>query len=159
MKNKALSPLVLAVMFCSILSIVAVQAQCPKAGLTPGFWKNRGIRLGIWGGSSPVIPYDPADLFDSYFIDGPYPGSFTLLDALKARGGSGVEGAKLILARAAVAALLNSAYFDSLGVFGEYKYSISEIKTMVNGALASGNRQTMIELAENLDYWNNIGIP
>jgi hypothetical protein len=68
------------------------------------------------------------------------------------QGGSGVCGAARILLRAAVAALLNAS---SLEV--NYPLSEPEVIGLVNGALATCSRDTIIELAGELDRANNLG--
>ena len=82
-------------------------------------------------------------------------GSFsgtTLLGALSLQGGSGVEGATEILLRAAVAAYLNSLSLN-------YAYSTAEVVSMVNAALASGDRATILAVAAELDAASNAGCP
>ncbi|HSF43302.1 MAG TPA: hypothetical protein VLT87_26115, partial [Thermoanaerobaculia bacterium] len=66
----------------------------------------------------------------------------------------GTLGAAKILLRAAVAALLNAAHS---GV--DYPRTTAEIIADVNAALASNNRNTMLELASELDDDNNGGCP
>jgi hypothetical protein len=78
----------------------------------------------------------------------------TLLQALSFPGGPGARGGAQILLRAAVAALLNAA---SPAV--EFPLSQSDVIAQVNAALASGNRQTMLSLASQLDKLNNLGCP
>jgi len=153
MNKRVIVPLMIIVLASSMYSVISVKAACPYAGLTPGFWKNRGLREDLW-----PSPYDPTDPLSDYFVDGPA-GIDTLLDALRAKGGDDVEGAKRILARAAVAALLNYAYFELPGVYGQYKYTDTEIIGLVNSAFASEDRDTMISLAEELDEQNNMGVP
>jgi hypothetical protein len=80
--------------------------------------------------------------------------SKTLLQALSFKGGSSLNGAKETLLRAAVAALLNAA---SSGV--DYPLTTLEVQNMVNAALASNNRVTILAVAQTLDMYNNLGCP
>jgi len=78
----------------------------------------------------------------------------TLVAALSFGGGSGVAGGARNLLRAAVAALLNST---SPNV--DYTMTTAEVINAVNAALASGDRDTMLKLAGELDADNNLGCP
>jgi hypothetical protein len=112
-------------------------------GCTPGYWKNH---LGSWSG------YSPSATLTSVFGAGALDGS--LLDGLNFGGGSGVTGAKRILLRAAVAALLNAA---SPNV--DYTRTTAQVIAAVTSALNSDNRETMLTLASALDADNNLGCP
>jgi hypothetical protein len=117
-------------------------------GCTPGFWKNHPD-LEFWyylpgEGVDPVF-----DVPDSFGLD-----NFTLLEALSFSGGPGETGAAQILLRAAVAALLNGA-----SPVVDYPLDQSTVISVVNAALASGDRDTMLSLAGLLDYFNNFGCP
>jgi hypothetical protein len=87
------------------------------------------------------------DIPDSYGLD-----NYTLLQALSFQGGSGTTGAASILLRAAVAALLNSTSLD-------YPLTTTQVIAEVNAALASGDRSTMLALANQLDQYNNLYCP
>jgi hypothetical protein len=89
------------------------------------------------------------DVPDSYNLD-----NYTLLQALSFQGGSSTTAAARILLRAAVSALLNSASPDV-----DYPLTTSQVISMVNAALASGSRSTMLALASQLDRYNNYGCP
>lgn len=78
--------------------------------------------------------------------------STSLLQALAFVGGSGANGAKRILLRAAVAALLNSTSVN-------YPLTTSEVITMTSNAMGTGDRGTMLSLAAELDALNNLGCP
>jgi hypothetical protein len=78
----------------------------------------------------------------------------TLANALRFNGGSGLTGAARNLLRAAVAALLNSSSPDV-----DYALTTAEVIQLVNAALASNNRNTMLTLAAQLDRYNNRGCP
>ncbi len=116
-------------------------------GCTPGFWKNHPD---IW-----PAPYKPSQTVGSVFsgVDLSLANK-TLSDALGFGGGAGVVGAQEILLRAAVAALLNAAN-DEI----DYPLTPAEVIAQVNAALATGNRDTILELASKLDGYNNLGCP
>jgi hypothetical protein len=78
----------------------------------------------------------------------------TLLEALSFQGGSDLNGAAEILLRAGVSALLNSAQPNV-----DYPVTTAEVINSVNAALASGDRDTMLDLAGKLDKYNNLGCP
>jgi hypothetical protein len=86
---------------------------------------------------------------DSYGLD-----NTTLLQALSGDGGNSVADAALMLLRAATAAILNAAHPDV-----DYSIKMQQIITDVNAALASGNRNTMLKLANTLDKYNNKNCP
>jgi hypothetical protein len=85
----------------------------------------------------------------NYF--GPNAPDVTLREALSLKGGRGLDGAKEILARAATAALLNTAYFDDY-----YPVSLSDLKAWVTAEFSSGTRDTILSLATQLDNYNNL---
>ena len=80
--------------------------------------------------------------------------SSSLREALKFGGGSSITGAKQILLRQAVAALLNAAH---PGV--AYPRTTDQVITSVDSALASDDRTAVLELASALDADNNLGCP
>lgn len=114
-------------------------------GCTPGAWKNRLLRLDRW----PVAPDTPvanvwnvpAALEDA-----------TLLDALRFGGGPSFEDKVRILLRAATAAYLNARSID-------YDLTADTIVDRVNDAIASGDADAVIALAEELDGLNNQDCP
>ena len=73
----------------------------------------------------------------------------TLTDALGFGGGSGIEGGARILLRHAVAALLNAAHPEV-----SYPRSVGDVLGAVDAALASQNRGTMLDLADELEADN-----
>jgi hypothetical protein len=77
------------------------------------------------------------------------------LQALSFQGGSTLQGAEEILLRAAVAALLNSC--ASSGV--DYPLTTAQVITLVDDAIASGDRGTILGVAAALDGLNNLGCP
>ncbi|HSK17625.1 MAG TPA: hypothetical protein VK912_00685 [Longimicrobiales bacterium] len=120
-----------------------------EEGCTPGYWKNHEASWAATG-------YSPAQLAGSVFALGGYPtlASNTLLESLSNKGGPGADGAASILIRAAVAALLNASSPDV-----DYTMTAAEIIAAVDAALASNDRETMLSLAADLDYDNNLGCP
>jgi hypothetical protein len=82
------------------------------------------------------------------FTNTGWPSGTTLLAALSFQGGSTVQDAKNILLRAAAAAYLNSLAVD-------YPLTTAQVVSMVNTALAGGDRDTILALASVLDANNN----
>jgi len=120
----------------------------PKAGCTPGFWKNCTIHWQLTG-------YRTDQTVGSVFSLGnccTSLGNVNLLDALSFRGGSEVCGGARILLRAAVAALLNAASPEV-----DYPLTAEDVIASVNAALNSCDRGAMIALASELDRNNNLG--
>jgi hypothetical protein len=115
-------------------------------GCTPGYWKNM---RGEW-----PAPYLPTTTLVSVFGDDALTGS--LMQALDFGGGSGIDGGKRILLRAATAALLNVAS-DLVDYAGPYA-NTSELIDAVKTALG-GTRADMLALATTLDEYNNAGCP
>lgn len=124
-------------------------------GATPGFWKNKGVKVG-W-----PSPYDPSDtLLEAGFVlpvdpmddnsKRPVKGDDSLLDALNYKGGDGVSGMAQTLLRAATAALLNAAETEIT-----YPLTEAEVLEQVNATLATEDRMIMEDLKDELDYYNN----
>lgn len=133
----------------------AIAANVGQEGCTPGYWKNHTTN---WEEAAPT------DLFSDVFSDGTSGvlAGLTLEQALAGGGGSGVTGAELILARAAVAAYLNAAHE---GVGYPWRRHVEGldgraplVETVV-AALESGSRAEMLALARQLDADNNLGCP
>ncbi|HEX2641512.1 MAG TPA: hypothetical protein VHU81_00865 [Thermoanaerobaculia bacterium] len=119
-------------------------------GCTPGYWKNHTdswTAAGLSPSQTTVSVFSGASAFPSL-------GSATLLQSLQGGGGPGTLGAAKILLRAATAALLNAAH---PGV--DYTRTAADIVADVNAALTSNNRDTMLDLASELDADNNLGCP
>ena len=115
-------------------------------GCTLGYWKVKQHH------DSWPLPLTPSSSLQSYFgLDAP---NTTLLTALSFQGGPGVDGAKRILLKQAVAALLNAA---SGGV--DYPITSAQVTAQVLFALQSGDREVMLSLASTLDAYNNQGCP
>ena len=75
-----------------------------------------------------------------------------LIDGLAYRGGSGLTGAAQIMFRAAIAALLNEAYYGADYPGAE---STPALIALVNSKLALLTRTDLILLAGYFDFWNN----
>jgi hypothetical protein len=115
-------------------------------GCSPGFWKTHPD---AWASTG----YAPGQTVGSTFSNSGRAAT-TLSAALGLPGGNGVQGAKDILLRAAVAALLNAAH---PGVF--YPLTTASVISQVNAALASNHRATILALAKQLDGYNNLACP
>jgi hypothetical protein len=76
------------------------------------------------------------------------------MNALRYHGGSGAEGAAKLLLRDAIVAVLNASHPDV-----NFPLSESEIVNMVNGALASMDRMTMMNTRQMIDQHNTQGCP
>ena len=156
---------------CAALAAVAattVLAAAPagavtvgQEGCTPGYWKNH---TEDWL-ESATRTIAPTTLVTSIYAGAstrPNLAGVTLLQALQGGGGSGVNGAAVILARAATAAYLNAAHDgvgypwrrNAAGVDGR-----PALVPTVNAAFRSGDRATMLALAARLDADNNLGCP
>jgi hypothetical protein len=115
-------------------------------GCSHGFWKNHTNR---W-----PSPYTQSTTLGSVFT---FPAganqlaSSTFAQALSFGGGPGITGAQQNLFRQAVAALLNAASPDV-----NYPLTVAEVVAQVNAALASNDRQTILNLAGTLDRFNNL---
>jgi uncharacterized repeat protein (TIGR01451 family) len=125
-------------------------------GRTPGYWKNHP---NAW-----PTPYAPTNQIQSIFA---IPGALlnsgnldldrnrsrdTLMNGLNYRGGSALGGGAQILMRAAIASLLNEAYY---GVDFPFASSPADLIAKVNTVLATQSRSEYVSFASLLDYWNN----
>jgi hypothetical protein len=118
-------------------------------GCTPGYWKQTQ-HYDSWFGYTPGQTLESVfDVPDALGYD-----NVSLVGALGFGGGSGVAGGARNLLRAAVAALLNSSSPDV-----DYTLTTAEVIAAVNAALASNDRDTMLDLAGDLDADNNLGCP
>ncbi|MDP9381674.1 MAG: hypothetical protein M3Q29_16310 [Chloroflexota bacterium] len=116
-------------------------------GCTPGYWKNHVEDWSATGYSPNQTLESVFDVPDAYGLD-----NYTLMEALKFGGGETTTGAARNLLRASVAALLNAAHPDV-----DYALTAADIISQVNDALASEDRDTILDLAEDLDDFNNAG--
>jgi hypothetical protein len=80
------------------------------------------------------------------------PGTTPILAALFFGGGPTVQDAKNLLLKQAVAAFLNSQSVD-------FAFTTGEVVSMVNDALATGDRDTILDVKDVLDDANNGGCP
>lgn len=125
-------------------------------GRTPGYWKNHA--------SAWISGYLPTQYVQGVFtiptsllsvgildLDG-NKSKDTLITALNYQGGTKLAGGAQILLRAAVAALLNEAYY---GADYPAASSTTELINNVNTVLATLDRNQYIALAVVLDKWNN----
>jgi hypothetical protein len=114
-------------------------------GCTPGFWKQPQ-HFDSW-----PVPITTT-LAAAGFTDTGLPAGTTLLEALSFQGGPTLQDAKNILLRQAAAAYLNSLAID-------YPLTTAEVLDLVNDALASDDRATILAVAATLDANNNLGCP
>jgi hypothetical protein len=121
---------------------VAPVAGCTE-GCTPGYWKNH---TDMWpaGYTTGMSVYTAGFRF-------PGAAGITMLEALQGGGGPGLPGARLILIRAAVAALLNAVALDAMVP--------DTVLVNANSHFASLDRATMIAQAEAFDEINNLYCP
>lgn len=145
-----------------VLSAPAHATNIGNEGCTPGYWKNH---TDSWQETSKLSPNIPLT-FDKSADDNipPFAPSSndlngdgktdTFLDGLSFKGGPDLVGAERILFRAAVASWLNASN-EGVGFPLRRKDFVPE----VNAAIASGDRQTMIDYASYLDGLNNLGCP
>ena len=122
------------------------------AGCTPGYWKQ-SHHFDSW-----PMGYAPNRLIGTVFSGttaAPYNlGGTTMVNALQGDGGPTIVDAARILLRAATAAVLNSASTSF-----SYPLTTAQIVAQVNGALATQNRATILNLATTLDRYNNARCP
>lgn len=158
MKRSA-TALVLALMavLFGALTTSAQATEIGHGGCTPGYWKNHTEN---WQEARPD------SLFTSKFDAAGQPvvslslNGKTFAQTLQGGGGPGVAGGESILARAATAAYLNAAHEgvqypwrrSAVGLDGR-----PALVPTVRAAINSGDRATMIELANRLDADNNLG--
>ncbi len=119
-------------------------------GCSHGYWKNH---LAEWS----QTPYAPSDLVSSVWASTlayPAVANSTLDEALDFSGGPTVEDAIRNMLKQAVGSLLNAAH---PGV--SFPYTVAEVISMVDAAIATGDRRTILTLAGDLDRANNLGCP
>jgi len=149
MKIAKIYKLLTLTMFLTSLTIYAVPVNACSWGWTPGYWKN--IVHHPW-----PTGYDPDDDFEATFgINDPDFPDVTLMEALKLGGGPGVLGAKQTFARAAVASLLSQAALDEKGFYGYVSWVLWFVPYYWN----TNDRETILNAAAQLDYYNNLGPP
>jgi hypothetical protein len=128
-----------------------------QQGCTPGYWKNH---TEAWA-QDPTDHYSPTQTLDELFDFPDELASFrtvTLLAALDGGGGSGATGGAAILMRAAVAAFNNAAAEDIGYPYRRFDEP-GNMLAKINAALASLDKQQMVDYAAVLDAANNLGCP
>jgi hypothetical protein len=125
-------------------------------GRTPGYWKNHPED---WNsGYSPNqfiqdVFTVPSGYLSGGVLDLDKNGSKDkLIDGLAYRGGTGLSGGAQIMFRAAIAALLNEAYYGADYPGAE---SPAALIALVNSKLVLLNRADLILLGGYYDFWNN----
>ena len=151
--NKKLTTALVAGLILPLASMTssAQATNFGNEGCTPGYWKNHTDN---WEEATPGVPVKW--IYSS--VAGTAFENTTMLEALQGGGGRGLDGARKILLRAAVAAWLNAAH-EGLGYPLRRFTDPGMIKDTVNAALDSNDRQTMLDLASYLDDLNNLGCP
>jgi hypothetical protein len=129
-----------------------------QQGCTPGYWKNHTNNwLEDEDGKKSYQPGQAvSDVFPAVASYESLQGT-TFLQALQGGGGPGADGAAKILLRAGTAATLNAAH-EGLG-YPLSRYGADGIFNLVNSALASHDRDRILQLASYLDELNNLGCP
>lgn len=131
---------------------VVISKPLGGQGCTPGFWKN-SKHYPLWTGIVPTQLVGTVFTIQSTFADGSSGSalaSSTLAQGLAFQGGSTLNGAAQILLRAAIAGVLNA---NSPGV--SYAMTATQVINSVNAALASNDRNTILNLATTIDGANN----
>ena len=116
----------------------------PVEGLSHGYWKTHPASWAYYSSGQTV-----GSVFTGASADN---SDATLRKALSFKGGRGVEGAERMLLVQAVASLLNAAHPEV-----NFPLTVGQLIEKVNAALASGDRQEMLELKDDLDTLNNAG--
>jgi hypothetical protein len=126
-----------------------------RDGCTPGFWKNHlnawpaGISTGDTFTDNPFAFVEPVDLNG----DG---NPETYLQALSYKGGSTINGARMIFLRAVVAGELNYLKFGfTYPGYDQYENHFGDI----SNTYRYGSREALLRIAELVDGWNNAGCP
>jgi hypothetical protein len=141
-------------------------------GYTPGFWKNHTADSPSGHNAWQYTGYATGELLGDVFPDACLDDSprgnngefaeFTLLEGLRLKGGRSTTGAKGILLRAGVAALLNASFGERMAslpdwIWAPFPETSDEVIAMVSAATCSDDRQEMLTLASYLDDLNNEG--
>jgi hypothetical protein len=119
---------------------------------------GQGCDEAFWAShTSAWVTYTTDQDLDTVFDPANFPTSFgnnSLLEALAFVDGGGVSGARDLLAREAVAALLNAAH-PSI----DYPYTEAEIIALVDAAFDANDETGMRDLAAELSGYNDLGCP
>jgi hypothetical protein len=141
-------------------SITVSSAAAGVLGLSPGFYKNAGIRANLWTSPTSLLTlrmpaglqFYTGTLFNSYFNLNPSESGFsnhiTMFQALSAQGGGTTA-----LARQAVTALLNAAYFPTY-ILPPGDNNFTDLYNTIRNAFLSKNA-TIINSLEALLEKNN----
>lgn len=138
--------------FASMAGAVSIGNE----GCTPGYWKNH---VENW---QEITPNKKLDSVWTFGADNAAYGHWTFLEALNAKGGTGISGATEILIRAGSAAWLNAAHEGVGYPYRRFSAGLDGRKPLIellNAALTSGSRSKMLSLATTLDNANNLGCP
>jgi hypothetical protein len=128
-----------------------VEPDVEVRGCTPGYWKANADKRDASEWSEPTNTLVSV-IFATTSTDlNGKGGDDTLRDALSYHGGKGLEGAERILLRSSVAAKLNIEN----GAFEYPVGSLAELQALVDAAIGSGDRNTMLSLHGELDGFNN----
>ncbi|HWM92233.1 MAG TPA: hypothetical protein VN493_15820 [Thermoanaerobaculia bacterium] len=117
-------------------------------GCSHGYWKNH---TSSWSGYSTSQKVNTVFSQSSQY---PSVAFETLHESLAFSGGSDLTGAARNLLKQATASLLNAAHS---GI--DFPMSTAQVISDVNSALASKDRDDILDLAEDLDDANNLGCP
>lgn len=123
-------------------------------GKTLGFWKNKGLRDGLWATAGLSPNQTLGSLFGGDFLDANGYGSLknaTLLQALDFNGGPSVLDKGKLLLKQAVAAALNARVY-------QYNYSFTQVILATRNALATQDPGTILAQKDQFDAWNNQGV-
>ena len=137
-------PLLVGIVLLVALAFVGVASAC---GCTPGYWKQEQ-HFYAW-----PAPYSRNEVTSFGDLNGDGAAD-TPLDALKYKGGNNIDGARRILTRAYVAEILNEAAFGD-----DYPANPDDYAYIFWDTFRNGDRKTMLDLATQLDMWNNAGCP
>jgi hypothetical protein len=117
-------------------------------GCTPGFWKNRGRRIGAWD----LTPYALHDNYDLTFGTAVF-GSSTLLEVIRNRPDVGVpHDLYKALGRHSVAAVLNASHPDV-----DYDMSAADVIALTASAFASNDLGVIEDAKDTLADFNEQG--
>ena len=140
-----------------MFSSAPVSATNGDEGCTPGFWKaNAKKGANAWPDDIPIEPSTLLSFYGIVNVEGYSLSGVTFLDALSLKGGNSLSEKEEILLRAGAAALLNAAHLESQL---DYEYNFEDVVAHLNAALASDDKQTIVNQASAFDEENNEGCP
>lgn len=147
LKNRGLALALVVALSAAVALTVAATPAFATHGCTPGFWKNRGLVLyneNLTVGATIGHAAEGG-------IGAPFGGD-ALLEALQYGGGPGIDGARQIMLRAAVASYLNASLFPA-GVWPGP--TVEGIRLRTTDFYNEGTRAEMLAWATELDAYNN----